>query len=119
MQEFYDADENKVVFVTSAREDDAVVLFEKNAAHPGGECFIGGRLTIARAALTPKVIARIDARQARVISDAEAREFEQQEKVTRERRLAQAREDERERRRKLYVASVGTDKGFDELYKPA
>jgi len=118
MQEFYDADENKVVFVTSAREDDTVVLFEKHPAHPGGETFIGGT-AIARAALTPKVVARIDARQARVLSDAEAEQFEKQEKVTHARRLAQAREDERERRRKLYVASVGTDKGFDALYKPA
>jgi hypothetical protein len=118
MQEFYDVDEHNVVLIVSAREDNAVVLFEKHPAHPGGETFIGGR-SIARAALTPKVIERIDARQARVLSDAEAEQFEQQEKVTRELERAQAREDERERRRKLYVASVGTDKGFDALYKPA
>jgi len=66
MQNFYNADENKVVLIMSSREDDTVVLFEKHPAHPGGETFIGGR-SIARAALTPKVIERIDARQARVV----------------------------------------------------
>lgn len=36
------ADAQGAIWVMSNRVDDRVVLFEKDAAHPGGEAFVGG-----------------------------------------------------------------------------
>jgi len=48
------ADETKTVWVLSNRKDDRTVLWEQDAAHPGGEAFVGGSAP-AHVAKTPAI----------------------------------------------------------------
>src|SRR5947209_6049094 len=48
----------KMIRVKSGLSDNRVALYEKNDAHPGGECFVAGP-TVAEVAETPEVLYRL------------------------------------------------------------
>jgi len=54
------ADKIEKMWVESGREDDSVVLFERDDAHPDGEAFVGGRGIPEHVARTAKVEAGLE-----------------------------------------------------------
>ncbi len=115
---YYEADETEVLWMQSARVDNAVVLWERAASHPNGETLIGG-VSPTRAALTQKVVDRINAGEIRVLSEEEAKAADKQKAEQAARAKAQALANEKERRLQLYIQAVGTDRGFEQLYAAA
>ncbi len=112
---YYEADETEVLWMQSARVDNAVVLWERAGAHPNGETLIGG-VSPTRAALTQKVVDRINAGEIRVLNEEEAKAADKQKATQAARAKAQALANEKESKRQLYIQAVGTDRGFEELY---
>ncbi len=113
-RQFYEVNPDEVVWVLPTTTTGACALWEKNPAHPGGETFIAGEYP-QRAALTPKVVALIDARAVRVLSKVEA---DAALEALKERQIAatvETRRQKREAKRSLFIRAVGTDRGFDDL----
>jgi hypothetical protein len=115
---YYEVDETEVLWMQSARVDNAVVLWERAGAHPNGETLIGG-VSPTRAALTQKVVDRINAGEIRVLSEEEAKQADKQKAEQAARAKAQALANAKESRRQLYIQAVGTDRGFEQLYADA
>lgn len=114
---FYDVDEAQTVHITSAREDLEVVLWEKDAAHPNGELFVGGEI-VARAALTPKVVEKLNAKQLRVLTAEEAEAHEREREARQAHARTHAAAELRKQRRMIYTNAFGSDRGFDEHFPP-
>ncbi len=112
---YYEVDETEVLWMQSARVDNAVVLWERAGAHPNGETLIGG-VSPTRAALTQKVVDRINAGEIRVLGEEEAKAADKQKAEQAARAKAQALANMKESKRQLYIQAVGTDRGFEELY---
>lgn len=115
-RQYFEVDESRVEWITSGREDNNVVLWERSAAHPGGEVLIGGR-SVVQAALTPRVVDRLADGQARFLTPDEAAEAVRKQELQRKNDESKAKADRREVSRQLYIQAVGSDKGFDQAYK--
>jgi hypothetical protein len=115
---YYEVDETEVLWMQSARVDNAVVLWERAGAHPNGETLIGG-VSPTRAALTQKVVDRINAGEIRVLGEEEAKQADKRRAEQAARAKAQALANIKESKRQLYIQAVGTDRGFEQLYAAA
>jgi hypothetical protein len=117
-RQLYDTDESELVYVTTARSDNACVLFERHPAHPEGELFIGGQGLVRQAALTVQVVDKINQKELRVLTAEEAERAERESEVQLVKARAHAATELRTHRRKLYLSIFGSDRGFDEHFPP-
>jgi hypothetical protein len=118
------ADEKQIIKVKAADEH-RTGLWERNPAHPDGEVFINGPRVVSVAQSPAVVEALIQGRiDYATDEDVAAWEEHQHKAAEREARVvAEKREmviaEAKKRARELYIEAVGSDEGFEQVYKSA
>jgi hypothetical protein len=118
------ADESQIIKVKAADEH-RTGLWERNPAHPDGEVFVNGPKVVS-VALTQAAVEALILERLVYATEEDVAAWEEHQRKAAERetqlqaqRREQAIQEAKKHARELYVEAVGSDEGFEQVYKSA